>query len=252
VVVGRPGAGCAPRAGSILLTGRAELDAEFTLAGLRELDPHAPVCHVSYYEADAFARWSGCRLAREDEWEACAARQPPRGNFQEQGVFHPEPATARTKARPRSSTGTRGSGPGARTSATRLPTARGRAGRIQRQVHVRPVRAARRLLRQPRPITSARATGTSSTRATGGSSWESAWCGTVKRGARYRPHGPEGTSMQRPGDVLAALSGPVLAHGARGLRRTAPVAQARALEVLLRRAAARPCSSASANSPSTT
>jgi formylglycine-generating enzyme required for sulfatase activity len=48
---------------------------------------------VSYYEADAFARWAGCRLAREDEWEVCAARQPPRGNFQERAVLHPEPVS---------------------------------------------------------------------------------------------------------------------------------------------------------------
>ena len=70
----------------------ADLATAFTLAGVRPIDPNAPVCHVSWYEADAFARWSGARLALEEEWEACAAPLPPEGNFQERDVLQPEPA----------------------------------------------------------------------------------------------------------------------------------------------------------------
>lgn len=62
---------------------------EFTLTGLRPLDPLEPVCHVSYFEADAFARWADARLPTEAEWEATAAQLPISGNFAEQQAFHP-------------------------------------------------------------------------------------------------------------------------------------------------------------------
>jgi ergothioneine biosynthesis protein EgtB len=65
-----------------------------TLSGLVPLDPHAPVAHVSYYEADAYARWHGARLPTEHEWEHAAAAAPVRGNFQDTGVFHPLPLSA--------------------------------------------------------------------------------------------------------------------------------------------------------------
>jgi ergothioneine biosynthesis protein EgtB len=66
------------------------LEEEFTLTGLRELNAHAPVCHLSYYEADAFARWSGARLPSEIEWELAANGMAMRGNFVENRRWHPE------------------------------------------------------------------------------------------------------------------------------------------------------------------
>ncbi len=66
-----------------------------TLAGMREVEVGAPVCHVSFFEADAFARWRGVRLPGEREWETAAtAAVPLRGNFVEDGYLHPVPATA--------------------------------------------------------------------------------------------------------------------------------------------------------------
>jgi ergothioneine biosynthesis protein EgtB len=69
------------------------LDSEFTLTGNRELEPNAPVCHLSYFEADAFARWAGARLPTEFEWEHAASALTPQGNFVEEGLLHPTTAT---------------------------------------------------------------------------------------------------------------------------------------------------------------
>jgi ergothioneine biosynthesis protein EgtB len=63
----------------------------FTLGGRRSVDAGEPVCHVSYYEADAFASWSGARLPTEFEWEAVAAGRAVEGRFLDPQDPHPRP-----------------------------------------------------------------------------------------------------------------------------------------------------------------
>lgn len=61
-----------------------------TLQGFLPVNPAEAVCHISYYEADAFARWQDCRLPTEFEWEHAARTQQIAGNFAESGHWHPQ------------------------------------------------------------------------------------------------------------------------------------------------------------------
>ncbi|MFZ0391115.1 MAG: ergothioneine biosynthesis protein EgtB [Calditrichia bacterium] len=75
---------------------------EMTLGGWRPLKMEAPVCHISYYEAAAYANWAGHRLPTEAEWEIAARKSgvtPAAGNFRDDGFLHPQPAD-REKAPP--------------------------------------------------------------------------------------------------------------------------------------------------------
>ncbi len=72
----------------------------FSLTGSRPWEADEPVCHVSYYEADAYARWRGGRLPTEPEWETAAAAQPLAGHFLDGERWHPSVAPADDDAGP--------------------------------------------------------------------------------------------------------------------------------------------------------
>jgi len=86
------------RRGASTATPQARTDSaaaweEFTLAGPCPLAPHRPAVHLSYYEADAYARWAGARLPTEAEWEAAAAgADSTLGHFADSGEWHPRAA----------------------------------------------------------------------------------------------------------------------------------------------------------------
>jgi ergothioneine biosynthesis protein EgtB len=63
----------------------------FTLSGMRDVEGDEPVTHLSYYEADAYARWAGARLPTEAEWESVASVVAIAGNFADNSRFHPVP-----------------------------------------------------------------------------------------------------------------------------------------------------------------
>jgi len=65
---------------------------QFVHRDMKRVNPAEPVCHISYYEADAYARWRRARLPSEQEWEIAAVRMPSSGTFLEDSIFHPQPA----------------------------------------------------------------------------------------------------------------------------------------------------------------
>jgi len=62
---------------------------QYSASGARPVDPGAPICHISFYEAHAFSQWSGARLPLEHEWELAAGSRSVDGHFADRGLFHP-------------------------------------------------------------------------------------------------------------------------------------------------------------------
>ena len=66
----------------------------YTLRGTRPVDPRQPVCHLSHYEADAYAHWAGARLPTEFEWEVASAHRAADGALAESDALHPQAVAA--------------------------------------------------------------------------------------------------------------------------------------------------------------
>jgi ergothioneine biosynthesis protein EgtB len=110
----------------------------YTLSGMQPVDEHAPVSHVSYYEADAYARWRGGRLPTEHEWEYAARETTVDGTFLESGVYQPHgPGGASGEVSQMFGEVWQWTQSGLHTLSG-IPALGGRPGRVQRQVHGEP------------------------------------------------------------------------------------------------------------------
>ena len=124
---------------------------EFTLRGMRSSQSRSPRQPVSYYEADAFARWSGARLPLESEWEQAAKDRTIAGNLLESWTLEPRPSQRpQSNARAEERSVVRrfmGVDRQRLSRLSRLPSRARRGRRVQRKIHVQSVRPARRIVR---------------------------------------------------------------------------------------------------------